>query len=74
MKDSEYNAGPLVAIIAFFLAVTCISVLLRLYVRLRITLAFELDGTSLFPYYSAILFYESSRAETHEKDGYHLFA
>jgi len=43
MNNSEYNAGPLVAIIALFLTLTLISVILRLYVRLRITDAFEID-------------------------------
>jgi hypothetical protein len=43
MKDSDFNAGPLIAIIALFLVLTSISVSLRLYVRIRITKAFEID-------------------------------
>ncbi|CZR65727.1 related to integral membrane protein pth11 [Phialocephala subalpina] len=43
MANSEYNGDQLVAVAALFLSLTYISVLLRCYVRARITKCFQLD-------------------------------
>jgi hypothetical protein len=43
MGDEEYNGEQLVVVAVIFLAITWISVLLRVFVRLQITNSFQTD-------------------------------